>query len=69
MPKRTHAMMYSDRRFVRPGENIYEEQRATSADPPEALGLRLKKLTEISKVPERRFAIPPQQMNSHLEIK
>jgi hypothetical protein len=61
-------MIHTDRRFNRPGENIYEEQRATSADPPEALGLRLKKLTEISKVPKRRFAIPPQQTNSHLQL-
>jgi hypothetical protein len=51
-------MIHSDRRFNRPGENIYEEQRATSADPTEVLGLRLKKLKEISKVPKRRFLFP-----------
>ncbi len=37
-------MILSDRRFDRPGENIFEEQSATSADPLEALGLRLKKI-------------------------
>lgn len=42
MPKDYHAMIHSDRRFDRSGENIFKEQSATSADPPEALGLRLK---------------------------
>ncbi|KPK95438.1 MAG: hypothetical protein AMJ88_00390 [Anaerolineae bacterium SM23_ 63] len=57
MPNHYHVIIHSDRRFERPGENIFEEQSATCADPPEALGLRLKKLKEISKVTERRFAI------------
>jgi hypothetical protein len=41
-------MIRSDRRFDGSGENILQQQSATSADPPEALGLRLKNLTEIS---------------------
>jgi len=42
MQKDYRAMIHSDRRFDRSGENIFKEQSATSADPPEALGLRLK---------------------------